>query len=125
MKLNDILSLAKAGYKKKEISDLIALENAENIENSTNQVSAEPVNTSETPSDTSDGADIPVSAPNDESSTDYKLLYDELKKTLETTQQALKDAQKINSSATVTGLTPQNPSEKTMQILTDVAKSFM
>lgn len=116
MTLTEILSLAKAGYKKKDIDALI---NAENT--STEQTDASSVDNTISLAPTEEtSVDIPVST--EEPSVDYKSLYEATMKTLETTQTALRDAQKINSTAPVNmGEKPQN----TTSILEDVARSFM
>lgn len=88
MTLTEILSLAKAGYKKKDIDALI---NAENT--STEQTDASSVDNTISLAPTEEtSVDIPVSA--EEPSVDYKSLYESTMKTLETTQAALRDAQK-------------------------------
>lgn len=115
MTLTEILSLAKAGYKKRDIDALI---NAENT--STEQTDESVDNTISLAPTEETSVDIPVSA--EEPSVDYKSLYETTLKTLETTQTALRDAQKINSTAPVNmGEKPQN----TTSILEDVARSFM
>lgn len=115
MNISEILSLAKAGYRKKDIDALI------NAENSTEQIEKSVDNTTSlgTPT-TEESAGIPVSA--DEPSVDYKSMYEATKKTLEATQTALRDAQKINSAATVN---VGGEIKDTNKILEDVARSFM
>lgn len=114
MTLTEILSLAKAGYKKRDIDALI------NAENTRAEQTDESVDNNVPLAPSEESADIPVSA--EEPSVDYKALYEATMKTLETTQASLREAQKINSTAPVNvGEKPQN----TTQILEDVARSFM
>lgn len=120
MHITDIIALAKAGYKMKDINTLIEQEKAEQPipEISTEQQSTVVDDMSITPK-----AEESASAPTDaDESVDYKSMYEQSIKALENVKSQLVEAQKNNSRQ------PLNTSENqasNAEILTDIVRSFM
>lgn len=89
MKLNEILALAKQGYKPSDIKELIAL--AEDEGESTPETKGEPEAPAEEPAEESEQENEP-DKPQDkveEPKLDYKKMYEEQQKQIEKLQQTL------------------------------------
>lgn len=118
MNLLDIISLTKAGYKKKDIDELLKVQIDES-EEPENDDSTGPENDSEgEPDDSPEDNNVDQDEPSEE--TDYKKLYDEMKKELDDVKKQLKTAQKNNIRKNM------EPETKTPdEAVNDIFRSFM
>lgn len=123
--LNDIIALAKAGYKVKEITKMIEEDkNKDKIEDTSasidDKASLSTINETSTPDD-EDDTDVEVELVEKEDTTDYKALYEEQKKQTEEAQKKLKIAQQVNVRQPV-----QNEKEQTEEeFYEDLANAFL
>lgn len=123
--LNDIIALAKAGYKVKEITKMIEEDkNKDKIEDTSASIDDKAplstINETSTPDD-EDDTDVEVELVEKEDTTDYKALYEEQKKQLEEAQKKLKIAQQVNVRQPV-----QNGKEQTEEeFYEDLANAFL
>lgn len=110
MKLEDIIALAKQGYKKADIEELINLAKETEKE-------PEPVSTEEEVPE--GGSSEPVNAPEDvkvpEPEPDYKMLYEQSQATIKQMQQ--------NNVTKNLGGSAGDPSDS--EILNEIVRSFM
>lgn len=90
MDLKDIISLARAGYKKKDIDELLQVQ--------VDEPEPDPVPDNSTEPDTAPEGGDGASPEDDEPETqpDYEKLYNDTKKELENTKSQLAAAQKAN-----------------------------
>lgn len=111
MNLLDIISLAKAGYKKADIDELLAIQ--------IDEPEPEPAAGSTEPDDGSKGEPEPSPEPSADD-PDYEQLYNELRSELEKVKNDLKVAQDANRKKPVD---PDHPDP--MADLADVFRSYM
>ena len=112
MNLLDIISLAKAGYKKSDIDELLSIQIDESENRDDNSTSTDEENTSK-----GDGVDFPEES---DDAPDYEKLYNELKDELERVKIDLKTAQENNIKKDVS-----TDIDDSMKNLEDVFRSFM
>ena len=113
MKLTDVIALAKAGYKKADIDELLKVPVDEQEPEAEDPESTD----AETGPEEEAGEESP-----EESETDpvaYKQLYEDLKKDHDTLQKELKKAQKTNIKKDSSG------GESTQSDLEDVFRAYM
>lgn len=111
MNLLDIISLAKAGYKKADIDELLAIP--------IDEPDPEPAAGSTDPDDGSKGEPEPSPEPS-ANDPDYEQLYNELRSELDKVKNDLKVAQDANRKK------PVDPNEPDpMADLADVFRSYM
>lgn len=128
MKLEDIVALAKQGYKPNDVKELIALS-----ENTDNAGSGTP-SPEQGRSDGATGEDLPKTQPgddakeqkptdagSDDSAIDYKALYEESQRNNKKLNDDLIKAQQANITQTVASGNKQSDQD----ILADIARSFM
>lgn len=111
MNLLDIISLAKAGYKKADIDELLAIP--------IDEPDPEPAAGSTEPDDGSKGEPEPSPEPS-ANDPDYEQLYNDLRSELEKVKNDLKVAQDANRKKPVD---PDHPDP--MDDLADVFRSYM
>lgn len=119
MKLGDIIALAKLGYKKEDIEDLISMAAA-----AEEPESKEPENGPEDapagePEESSPDADDPAkSADDDKSGQDLKVLQDQI----EDLKRQLENAQKQNVNKNNSGGYQEHSDQ---DVLNDIVRNFM
>lgn len=113
MNLIDIIALAKAGYKKADIDELLAVPVDE----------PEPLPAAPDSTVRADGPEGgPEPSPEDSpQEPDYRMLYDDIQKELEKVRQDLKAAQEKNITKDLSGQAGPDP----MKELEDVFRSYM
>ena len=111
MNLLDIISLAKAGYKKADIDELLAIP--------IDEPDPEPAAGSTEPDDGSKGEPEPSPEPSADD-PDYEQLYNDLRSELDKVKNDLKVAQDANRKKPVD---PDHPDP--MEDLADVFRSYM
>lgn len=111
MNLLDIISLAKAGYKKADIDELLAIQ--------IDEPEPEPQPNSTEPENGSKGEPEPSPEPSAKD-PDYEQLYNELRSELDKVKNDLKVAQEHNRSKPID---PNDPDP--MADLADVFRSYM
>ena len=112
MNLLDIISLAKAGYKKSDIDELLSVQ----IDESENHDDSSKSMDEENPSE-SDGVDFPEES---DETPDYEKLYNEIKNELEKVKIDLKTAQENNIRKDIS-----DNDDDSLKNLEDVFRSFM
>ena len=113
MNLLDIISLAKAGYKKSDIDELLKIKIDESEENDDGSNSKEEENTSK-------GDDVDFPEDSDDKKPDYEKMYKDLETEFEKVKNDLKTIQESNRK--------KDNSDKDvdpMKDLEDVFRSFM
>lgn len=112
LSIMDVLSLARAGYKKKEIDEIMAAGNVPD------EAPATTPKESERPEAQKEPAKEPVTKPNE---PDYKVLFEEMQKKNEDLSSKLEAAQKANITSDVsTNQTKISTSETINNIFKDV-----
>ena len=105
MKFDDIIALAKAGYKPNEVKELLAMAEP------TPEPDPEPEKKEEKPEEVQNSID-----------TDYKKLYEESQKALDKANESLKKAQAMNNRKDVSN---DGNKKSDAEIVNDWARSFM
>ena len=105
MKFDDIIALAKAGYKPNEVKELLAMAEP------TPEPDPEPEKKEEKPEEIQTSID-----------TDYKKLYEESQKALDKANESLKKAQAMNNRKDVSN---DGNKKSDAEIVNDWARSFM
>ena len=113
MNLLDIISLAKAGYKKADIDELLAIQ--------IDEPEPKPAAGSTEPDDGSKGEPEPSPEPS-ANDPDYKQLYNDLRSELEKVKNDLKVAQQRNISHDNSG---NGKEVSAWDDLADIARSYM
>lgn len=113
MNLLDIISLAKAGYKKADIDELLAIQ--------IDEPEPEPAAGSTEPDDGSKGEPEPSSEPS-ANDPDYEQLYNDLRSELDKVKNDLKVAQQRNISHDNSG---NGKEVSAWDDLADIARSYM
>ena len=113
MNLLDIISLAKAGYKKADIDELLAIQ--------IDEPEPEPAAGSTEPDDGSKGEPEPSPEPS-ANDPDYEQLYNDLRSELDKVKNDLKVAQQRNISHDNSG---NGKDVSTWDDLADIARSYM
>lgn len=111
MNITDIIALAKAGYKKADIKELLELE----TDNPNNSESKPTETQTEGAPEVTEEKNVTVQPESKEPELDYKALYEQ-------SQAELKKAQQKNINKDVSNV-QQGPSD--MDILNDITASFM
>lgn len=113
MKFDDIIALAKAGYKPNEVKELLAMAEPtpEPDPEPTPEPDPEPEKKEEKPEEVQNSID-----------TDYKKLYEESQKALDKANESLKKAQAMNNRKDVSN---DGNKKSDAEIVNDWARSFM
>ena len=114
MKLTDIIALAKAGYKKDDIDELLQVPIDE-----PEPIPAAPDSTE--PESGPEGGPEPSPEKPSPDQPDYEQLYKDMQKELEQVKNSLKVAQEMNRNASAGGNPPSDP----WKDLEDIARSYM
>lgn len=117
MKLEDIIALAKQGYKPSDIRELIELANTQGQEESTAGEQGEDAHSEDAESEHATDGDNPTgeNAGANDNAVDYKALYEESQKKLQLAQQA-NTRKDMSDSA---------DSKSDEDLLNELARSFM
>ena len=113
MKFDDIIALAKAGYKPNEVKELLAMAETtqEPDPEPTPEPDPEPEKKEEKPEEVQTSID-----------TDYKKLYEESQKALDKANESLKKAQAMNNRKDVSN---DGNKKSDAEIVNDWVRSFM
>lgn len=116
MNLNDIIALAKQGYKPSDIKELISLSE---MSNGAVETPPEETRTEEPPVD-EPNAENDTTTPENEPMVDYKKLYEESQSQISEMKTQIEKIQKDNTRQNMQGDTPS-----AQDTLNDIVKSFM
>ena len=113
MKLTDIIALARAGYKKEDIDNL--------LEVPVDEPDPEPAGPDSTEPEAGPEGDPAPFPEKPEPALDYEQLYKDMQKELNQVKNDLKVAQEMNRNASAGGNPPSDP----WKDLEDIARSYM
>ena len=119
IRLIERLQLIKAGYNKKEINEMVMMENQETSES---DVSAENTSKGDAEPEVMKEQEVPVS---DEKQDlpDYKEMFENLQKEFDETKKKLEAAQKANASIDVSSNV--KPKEDTQTVINNIFKEVL